>query len=69
MLFFSIFCLLNLNTILCQDLIKFEKVLTTDSTPLLNELSNYISQVLNITLTLVEEKKSYLITELSNSKI
>jgi hypothetical protein len=59
MLFFSIFCLLNLNTILCQDLIKFEKVLTTDSTPLLNELSNYISQVLNITLTLVEEKKSY----------
>ncbi len=57
MLFFSIFCLLNLNTILCQDLIKFEKVLTTDSTPLLNELSNYISQVLNITLTLVEEKK------------
>ena len=59
MLIFSIFCILNFTIILTQNILQFEKLKTFDSSSLLEELTNYISQVLNLTLTSIDEGKSF----------
>ena len=58
MLIFSIFYIINFTFILTQNILQFEKVKTLGSSSLLEELTNYISQVLNLTLTSIDDGKS-----------
>ena len=58
MLIFSIFCIINFISILTKNALQFEKVKTLGSSSLLEELTNYISQVLNLTLISIDDEKN-----------